>query len=136
MSEITASELIVWASPAAFGLAVYLAHDAYTSIKDDIKELKDSQRKTRDEVSEVKRITDTQSLYLKDVGDSVKAQNPVIRGIDARLIDTRELRGKISEVENKLTVQEENHGKIILVLKKVIEILRPKPPQGPPRGPP
>jgi len=127
-TSTTVADLIVWSSPAAFGLALYLAHDAFSSIKSDIKELKERQVKTRDETF---RITTTS----KAISDSVAL---VQRGVDASLettrrlsVETQELKGFIQSVERRMVTHDENYGKVILILRKVVTILRPKPTRDP-----
>jgi len=132
MAESTSvADVIIWSSPAVFGFALYLAHDAYKSIKEDVKELKDRQVQTRNEAYKI-------GIDVKALGDSVaKAQ----RGIDANsettkklVFETQELTHFMSAVEKRLEVSEENYGKVIMVLKKVISILRPSVPKDPKQG--
>lgn len=114
--SVSAQELIVWTSPAAFALALYLAHEAYSSIKDDIKDLQDKQESFIEKLSESKS-------EIKIVGQWTKDQ---CKKIDAVLSGTKETKDFIGKIEARVALGETNYGRVILILKRIISILSKK----------
>lgn len=130
-SEIAVSDIIIWGSPIVGAFALYLAHDAYSEIKDQLKDLRERQVRTREDIAEVK-------ASVNSVGDAVNAVSKVatataetMQKLDTRSGNTREMEIFVKQMERKLSEHEANYGKVILILKKVVAILRPKNPQEP-----
>jgi len=129
------SDVIIWASPLVGGLALYLAHDAFTSVKEDLKELRERQSKTREDLSDLRADVKVANDSINAISRNVDAAVSSVKAVDQRSGDTREVQMFMRTLENKMAVSETNYGKVILILKKVVTILRPKTPQDPTQGP-
>lgn len=135
MEKASFSDFIVWASPAAFGLALYLAHEAFSTVKAELKDLRERQSKTREDLSEIRADVRSVADSVNSVKSISDASATTISRLDIRSGDTREMTMFMRTIENKLSIHEANYGKVILILKKVVTILRPKTPQDPTQGP-
>ena len=129
------SDVIIWASPLVGGLALYLAHDAFTSVKDDLKELRERQVKTREDLADLRADVKVANDSINAISRNVDAAVSSVKAVDQRSGDTREVQMFMRTLENKMSVSETNYGKVILILKKVVTILRPKMTQDPTQGP-
>jgi hypothetical protein len=114
------SEVIIWVAPIIGGLAIWLMHEAYVSIKEDIKDIKDRQIKTRDELADVKSDVRMASSRIGDVDKSVEIVTNSIRNLDNKSGDTKELSLYFRTMENKLNEYNANYGKVILILQKML----------------
>lgn len=126
------ADIIVWFSPLVGGLALYLAHDAFSSIKEELKDLRERQVKTREDLSDLKVETRSVGDAVIAVKKELEANTETTKRLDARSGDTREMTLFMRTIEGKLSQHEANYGKVILILKRVVAILRPKN-QEPPR---
>lgn len=114
------SEVIIWVAPIIGGFTLWLMHEAYGSIKDDIKDLKDRQMKTREELADVKSDVRMTSNKVMDVDKSVEVVTNSIKNIDGKTGDTKELSLYFRTMENKLNEYNANYGKVILILQKML----------------
>ena len=130
-NSTSVSEVIIWLSPLVGGLAIYLLHDAYSAIKDELKELKTKQYLTREEQAEHRAETRALLDNVNRLANSLDATSQVVSSLDKRSGDTREMSIYMKTLENKLNTHDANYGKVILILEKVISILKPKKPQPP-----
>lgn len=126
MESTTISEVIIWFSPLVGALALYLAHEAFSSIKEDIKDLRERQVRTREDIAEVKATVSSVGDAVRSVSQTVDASSESVRRLDDRSGNTKEMTIFVREIKNKLKEHDENYGKVLLVLKKVVTILRPK----------
>lgn len=117
MSSVT--EIIIWASPCIAGLCIWLIHEAYQSIQSDIKELKDRQIKTREDMADIKADIKMTSNKITDVNKSVDIAINSVKNLDSKTGDTKELSLFLRTMENRLTSHEANYGKVILILQKL-----------------
>lgn len=123
------SEVIIWVAPLVGGLVIWLLHEAYGSFKEDIKDLKDRQLKTREEIAELKSDVRMTSNKVSDVDKSVDIVTASIKHLDGKSGDTRELSLYFRTMENKLNEYNANYGKVILILQKLVaKNLPPKDP--------
>jgi hypothetical protein len=120
------TDLIVWASPLVGALALYLAHDAFTSVKEDLKDLRERQVKTREDMAELRSETRAVGDAVRLVNQTIDATSESVRRLDDRSGNTKEMAIFIREMKNKLKEHDENYGKVLMVLKKVVTILKPK----------
>ncbi len=123
------SEVIIWVAPLVGGLAIWLLHEAYVSIKDDIKDVKDRLLKARDELADVKSDVRMASSKIGDVDKSVEIVTNSLKNLDGKTGDTRELSLYLRTMENKLNEYNANYGKVIIILQKMLaKNLPPKDP--------
>lgn len=128
MEKVSFADFIIWTSPAAFALALYLAHDAFTSVKEEIKSLRDRQNNLRDEIVEMKSQLGNVGEIARSTKIVVDSNSSAIQKIESR---SESLDGFIKNIDRKIIEHDENYGKVILILKKVIERLQNKNPQKP-----
>lgn len=131
-NSTSVSEIIIWLSPLVGGLALYLAHDAYSEIKSELKDLRERQTRTREDLSDIRADVKTVNDSVNVISRNVDAAVVTVKEIDQRAGDTREVQMFMRTIENKMSTHDANYGKVILILKKVVAILRPKT-QEPPR---
>lgn len=127
----TVSKIIIWASPFALTGILYLAHDAYQTVKAELKKLDSRTYNMREQ-----QIKDGAKLGVLDDGLKALSENladvsQVAKGIDRRSGDTKEMALYMKTVETKLNEHDANYGKVILILKKLISILVPQKRQPP-----
>ena len=134
MAETSVSEIIIWSSPLVGALALYLAHDAYTTLKEEIKEVKSRQYHTREEQAEHRAETRALADNVNRMMSTLEATGQTVQALDRRSGDTNEMSIYMKGLEKKLSEHDANYGKVILILKKVISILRPPQKPPPPQG--
>ena len=126
MDKVSISDIIIWASPLVGALALYLAHDAFTSVKEDLKELRERQIKTREDISDIRADVKVANDSVNVISRNVDAAVSTVKEIDRRSGDTKEVQMFMRTIDNKMSLHDANYGKVILILKKVVTILRPK----------
>lgn len=113
------SEIIIWLSPLLGGLTLYLLHDAFSTLKDDIKDLRDRQVRTREDISTLSADTRVVGDKVGSVEKSVDNVVIAIRDIDSRSGNTKEMGVFLKGMEARLSTHEANYGKVILILQKL-----------------
>jgi len=94
--------------------------------------LRDRQVRTREDMAEIKSSVSSVGDHVRSVSQTLDATADSVRRIDDRSGNTKEMQIFVREIKNKLKEHEDNYGKVILVLKKVVAILHSKnqpPPQ-------
>jgi len=108
-----------------FGVTVWL-------VKDYLDDLKSELKTTGSKVSNVhaKQIEDR--VILRNVEKKVDEQGVVINSIlitgnkiDQKTLDYSSLEKTVNNIDQRLKDQELSHGRILVVLKKVIEVISP-----------
>jgi len=119
------TQIIIWTSPVMFGVTVWL-------VKDYLDDLKSELKTTGSKVSNVhaKQIEDR--VILRNVEKKVDEQGVVINSIlitgnkiDQKTLDYSSLEKTVNNIDQRLKDQELSHGRILVVLKKVIEVISP-----------
>jgi len=124
--KTTIAEIIIWAFPVVAGLALWGMRELYASIKSDLKSVKESQYNTNKKLDRVDARLDVVDAKLVNQSTDLMAVKFTAHQIDQRTGNTREMVESMKHIETKLREQQTEYGKIILVLKKVIQIIRPK----------
>jgi hypothetical protein len=123
------SDIIIWSSPAVFGLALYLAHDAFAGIKEDLKDLKDRQLKTRDDLADLKIQTMGLAGSIMSSHENLKSLTDSVKSVDHKMGKVESFESHLGLVNDRLAKTEENNGRIIMVMNKIISIVMPKTPK-------
>ena len=126
MDSPTFSDFIIWTSPAAFALAIYLAHDAFSSVKDEIKTMREKQNSMREELVEIKSTARSAADGAHLGINAMNVQQDAIKRVEIKL---ESIESFTKTIEKKISDHDENYGKVILILKKVVATLKPKNPQ-------
>lgn len=123
---MTFAEMVIWISPLAFGLVIYLLRDIYTDVKLDLRWLRENIYRAREDLAD-------QKAQIKMLNDSVLTTNKTIsalsdsvRIIEIKTVDTANLNADVKQIEKQMYDLRSGYGKILLILQKVVTIIRPK----------
>lgn len=115
----TITTIVVWATPAILGLASWALIELFKDVKEDVKDLKNSNSNIRTDIAKqgvkIQALDDKVSVVGKHLEDVRKMTHE----LDKRTANVQELNGTISKLSTRLDESDKNYGKILMILDGV-----------------
>lgn len=125
-------EFLIWLTPVLIALVAYLGHLAISSMQDDLRLLKIKSEANTEQIGAIKGIVDSTNMKLSVLHD---VKTTVIHSSQdlAALVERMDAMGQqmkkvveaqrvLPEMRAELDFHKENHGKIILILNKLVSL--------------
>lgn len=114
MSIIT--EIIIWVSPFAFGLTLWLAKELYNSIKTDVDDTKKTVHRVEKKQVEHEVKINGLDTKLTGVCNSLEAVKKTTHEIDKRTNGVEQLNGSVKILSERLDQSDKKYGQVLMIL--------------------
>lgn len=113
------TDLIVWASPFAFGFIVWLTHELYKGLKEDVAQVKTSNSNIRTDIAKHSVKIDTLDQKVTTICQSVETLKKMTHEIDKQQFGKDELQmttQAVKQIESRMNEADKKYGTILMIL--------------------
>jgi hypothetical protein len=115
----TMTDVIVWASPIAFGFIVWLTHELYKGLKEDVSDVKKSNSNIRTDIAKQGVKIESLDQKITTVCASVETLKHMTHKLDKEQVGKPELEltmQAVKQIESRMNDSDKKYGTILMIL--------------------